>query len=90
MQTETIQNKEGNMPNTYIGIHIEYAFYCAVLVILTLIFGGAIIANEDYDCHHRWEHSGLESRYRLRGGCQIKILDEWVSEERYAKPRTEN
>lgn len=76
------------MPNTYIGIHLEYAVYCVLLVILTLVFGGAIVANEDYECNHRWEHSGLESRYKLSGGCQIKILDEWTSEERYPQPKS--
>lgn len=74
------------MPNTYIGIQLEYIFYCIVTIVLILVFGGAIIANEDFDCNRRWEHSGLESRYKVSEGCQIKILDKWVPEERYKKP----
>lgn len=30
------------MANTYIGIQLQYAFYCAVLVVLAVIFGVAV------------------------------------------------
>ena len=75
------------MPNTYIGIQLQYAVYCVMLVILTLISSGAVFAHEVYECNVRWKRTGLESRYQFFEGCQIKILDEWVTEERYLRPK---
>lgn len=74
------------MPNINIAVQLEYAFYTIVFVFCAFIFGVVHSAVSAWQCHKRWADVTLDVRYHLVRGCQIKILDEWVSEEKYARP----
>lgn len=74
------------MPNTHIGIQLEYTFYAIVLLVCGFLLGGAHTIVSTWQCHDRWKkYDKIEVRYHLVRGCQIKILDEWISEKKYIK-----
>lgn len=74
------------MPNINIAIQLEYTFYFIVSIFCVFLFVIGYSSVSAWQCHQRWENSGLDVRYRLVRGCQIKILDEWTTEEKYKRP----
>jgi hypothetical protein len=74
------------MPNINIAVQLEYAFYTVILIICASLFGVVHSSVSAWQCHQRWKNVTINVQYHLVRGCQIKILDEWTTEEKYERP----
>lgn len=52
-----------------------------------LMIGGALMTYSylagRYDCHVNWRDSGMEYRYKIRGGCQVQKGTGWLPADKY-------
>jgi hypothetical protein len=52
-------------------------FMIPFVVLLALYSGPEIVGNA---CKHRWQDSGLDSRYAWGPGCMVQVNGRWVPE----------
>ena len=49
-----------------------------IIVVISLIFSSLNYVSGRYACYVKWEESGIESKYTLRGGCLLKRGEGWL------------
>lgn len=61
--------------------------YAAIfLIALIVLFAGYKIIQygiSQWSCASSWRDSGIEYRYKLRGGCQLKTGKGWIPARNY-------
>lgn len=71
------------MPNINIAIQLEYTFYCVVIMFCVFLFGVGYSSVSAWQCHERKRNNEVtEIRYKVFDGCQIKVKDQWISENK--------
>lgn len=59
---------------------IELLVTVGVLFIVVLV----VIGVRAYSCHVTWYDSGMSSRFKLFGGCQVEVKKgKWIHEKNY-------
>jgi hypothetical protein len=53
-------------------------FFLIPFLVLFAIYSGPEIIGDA--CKHRWEDSGLNSRYRWGPGCMVQVDGRWIPE----------
>lgn len=62
----------------------EKGIQLLVTVVMLCIVVILAIGVRVYSCHVTWESSGMSSRFKLFGGCQVEVKKgKWVNEKNY-------
>lgn len=58
-----------------VGCLIVFVFFAALFAFA--------ITMASWECSGRWGDSNLEYRFKIVGGCQVKVDNAWLPEDRY-------
>lgn len=53
------------------------------LVFVFLVFGSISYGLNALECSNKWANSSIESRYVMRGGCQVKVDGNWIPSDNF-------
>lgn len=71
------------MPNINIAIQLEYAFYFVVSIFCVFLFVIGYSSVSAWQCHEQKRNNHVtDVRYKIVGGCQLKVNNEWISENK--------